>query len=474
MMARNSSLCATTLLSMTIVLSLGRTFAFAADQDQKREPEIEMELDIGRVPSWFPVGFCLLTQGNRQFVAYYDAERRMTVASRTLDSKVWQYQILPSKVHWDSHNYVTMAIDDEGYIHLSGNMHCDRLVYFRTTRPWDISSFEKVDKMTGRNESRCTYPQFMRGPNNELIFHYRAGRSGSGNEIYNVYDMATKTWRRLLDTPLTDGQGKVNAYFHGPIVGPDGYFHVCWMWRDHGGCESNHDICYARSKDLVRWETVAGAAIDLPITLETEGVIVDPVPVEAGLINMGHCVGFDTLKRPIVTYHKYDEAGNSQIYNARWEDGEWKVYQTSDWSYRWEFSGGGSIPCEIRAGPVRPLSDGSLSQWYRRAKFGFGVWKLDPGTLKPIGELGSASIIPARLYELESDFPGMQVVWRVDSGHTEEPGVRYIIRWETLPPNRDRPTEGPLPEPSMLRLYKLRTKDPNIMAASDLGEHDAE
>jgi len=473
-MAQNRSLSATILLSITILLCSAGTFAFAADQNKKREPGIEMHLDIAGVPSWFPVGFCLLTDGNRQFVAYYDTEHRMTVASRMLDSEVWEYQVLPSTVGWDSHNYVTMAIDDEGYIHLSGNMHCDRLVYFRTTRPWDISSFEKVGEMTGRHESRCTYPQFMRGANNELIFHYRAGRSGSGNEIYNVYDMTTKTWRRLLDTPLTDGQGKVNAYFHGPIPGPDGYFHLCWMWRDHGGCESNHDISYARSRDLVRWETADGTPIALPITLETDGVIVDPVPIEAGLINMGHCVGFDARKRPIVTYHKYDGAGNSQIYNTRWEGGEWAVYQTSDWSYRWDFSGGGAIPCEIRAGPVHPLNDGSLSQWYRRTRSGFGVWKLDPETLKPIGELESDAMIPTSLNKLESHFPGMQVIWRGDSGRADEPGVRYIIRWETLPPNRDRRREGPLPEPSVLRLYKLVTDDRGVIAASDWGEHDAE
>jgi len=464
----------TTLLSIAIVLCLIGIATTTADQNAKREPGIEMELDIARVPAEFPVSFCLLTEGNRQYVAYYDVEHRMIVASRALDSTVWDYHILPSKVGWDSHNYVTMAIDDEGYVHLSGNMHCDRLIYFRTTRPWDISSFEKMDKMTGRHESRCTYPQFMRGANDELIFHYRAGRSGSGNEIYNVYDLETKTWRRLLDTPSTDGEGRVNAYFHGPVLGLDGHFHLCWMWRDHGGCESNHDICYARSKDLVHWETADGTAITLPITLETQGVIVDPVPVEAGLINMGHCVGFDALKRPIVTYHKYDETGNSQIYNARWEGGKWKIYQTSDWSYRWEFSGGGAIPCEIRAGPVRPLADGSLSQWYRRTKLGFGVWKLDPETLKPLGEIESDSIMPVRLNKLESDFPGMQVIWRVDSSRTDEPGVRYILRWETLPPNRDRPRKGPLPEPSMLRLYKLTTEDRDLIGASDWGDHDAE
>lgn len=44
-------------------------------------------IDVAPVVSDFSVGFDLLTSSNRQYVAYYDAQRRMTVASRLLDSK---------------------------------------------------------------------------------------------------------------------------------------------------------------------------------------------------------------------------------------------------------------------------------------------------------------------------------------------------------------------------------------------------
>lgn len=74
-------------------------------------------LDIAKNPSDFPVGFCLLTEGKRQYAAYYDQGRRMTVAARTLDSASWTYQTLPSKVGWDSHNYITLAVDDDGHLH---------------------------------------------------------------------------------------------------------------------------------------------------------------------------------------------------------------------------------------------------------------------------------------------------------------------------------------------------------------------
>jgi hypothetical protein len=50
----------------------------------------------------------------------------------------------------------------------------------------------------------------------------------------------------------------------------------------------------------------------------------------------------------------------------------------------------------------------------------------------------------------------MQVRWAEDLGSSAEPGIRYVLRWETLPHNRDRPRTGPLPMPGVLRLYKLK------------------
>ena len=39
--------------------------------------------------------------GDRQFVAFYDADRQLTVAARTLDSRQWQLVRLPTRVGWD-------------------------------------------------------------------------------------------------------------------------------------------------------------------------------------------------------------------------------------------------------------------------------------------------------------------------------------------------------------------------------------
>jgi len=428
----------------------------AATLPAKAAEKVASVLEIAQVWSGHPVGFALLTHHTNQYVVFYDTNRQATLGYRALPDTQWQFYQLPTKVGWDSHNYLTMAVDAAGCLHLSGNMHVVPLVYFRTEIPGDFRSLKPIAQMIGDREQRCTYPRFLRGAKGELIFTYRDGQSGRGDQILNVYDEPSRTWRRLLDTPLFSGQGKMNAYYHGPVLGPDGFFHLCWVWRDTPDCASNHDLSYARSRELRRWERSSGQALPLPITLE-KGEIVDAVPVKGGLLNVNHQVGFDAQGRPMISYHKHDEHGFTQAYCARLENGAWKKYQVSDWRYRWDFNGGGTIGVEIRVGAVELQPDGRLALAYSHIKHGVGTWILDEATLKPIGQLKRANPLAAFDKKFAVAFPGLQFNQATDLGKSDEPGVRYLLRWQTLGPNRDRPRTGPMPPPT--RLYMIRLEN---------------
>jgi len=412
----------------------------------------ETTVDVAPVWAGHPVGFALLTHGDRQYVGFYDSERKLTVGMRKLSETNWHFVKLPETLGWDSHNYITMAMDDDGCIHLCANMHVTPLIYFRTSKPGDIDSFEKIKAMVGRGEDKCTYPMFFRGPGNSFLFTYREGCSGNGDQYYNVYDCKTRTWKRLIDAPLTSGGGKMNAYFTGLRLGPDGFYHLAWVWRDTGDCSTNHDVSYARSKDLVHWETGSGKALTLPVTVSTADVVVDPVPVKSGAINGNVSIGFDSKKRVIVSYQKYDEHGYTQVYSARLENGQWKIYETSAWDYRWAFQGYGSIAFEIGFGPVVAGPDGKLTQTYRHIKYGSGKWILDEATLKPVEDIRDANAAPVKAAD---DGNKLQVRTCGDSGSSGEPGVKYMLRWETLGVNRDKKREGEVPGASMLKVVRV-------------------
>jgi hypothetical protein len=418
------------------------------------EPKVDFSLEIARVWSGQLVHFFLVTRGNHQCVAYYDEERRMTVAIRTLDSNEWDYYAIPDtpNLGWSSHKDIALEFDDEGYLHVSGNMHGTPMIYFISTKPYDIHSLKRVDVLVdAATEKKVTYPTFTRGVNGEFIYHYRDGSSGKGNTVYNVYDKKTKTFSRLLDTPLIDGEGKRSVY-GGFVKGPDGWFHYVWKWRDTPDAISNHDISYARSKDILNWETYKGKPITLPITYETEGVIVDPIKVNTGFEGGG--IGFDSKKRPILSYVKFDKDGNTQVYNTRLEKGRWKIYQTSDWDHRWYFHGFGAISGDIFLYSTVLTRDGYLTQDWKHVKYGSGPWLLDEKTLKPNGDIKIVNW-PKELLILEDHTGLMQINFEKDAGESGDDDLEYVIRWESLPANRDRPQEI-IPKASILKLYGLK------------------
>jgi hypothetical protein len=361
---------------------------------------------------------------------------------------------LASTVGWDSHNYIAMAIDSGGYIHVSGNMHAVPLVYFRTTAPFDIGTFQQVNTMVGSNETSCTYPQFIHGPNGDLVFAYRDGVSGNGNYIFNTYNAATKTWSRLINTPLTDGEGLRNAYPVGPSLGPDGWWHLVYVWRETPDASTNHDLSYAKSQDLVHWQSGTGKTLTLPITLATSD-IVDPVPQQGGMINNNTKVGFDAQNRPVVAYHKFDSAGNTQLFNARVEGGKWVTHQASSWNYRWNIGGGGTLVFQIQLEGVKVNAAGALVQvWYHMQLGGWNAFQLDDN-LVTVATLGRTLPYPASLEQVESTTAGMTVRWASDSGASPDPTVLYMLRWETLPENMDQP-RSTVPPATPLRLYGFR------------------
>jgi hypothetical protein len=108
------------------------------------------------------------------------------------------------------------------------------------------------------------------------------------------------------------------------------------------------------------------------------------------------------------------------------------------------------------------LPDGRLVQSWSHEKYGSGTWVLDPETLQPIDRITLPPKIPKSLRSPNSDFEGMQVQWRGDSGSSPQPNTNYYLRWETLSANRDRARQGPLPDPSDLVLYKFNYSESSI------------
>ena len=425
---------------------------------------INRTLEIDSVWAGHPVGFCLLTHEDRQYIAYYNSNRNIVVGQRNLEDDQFSLQVLPptsrdthngtsTVLGWDSHNYLTLAVDKEGYIHLSGNVHVHPLTYFRSTEVANIFTLNQTYQMVGTEENRTTYPRFIKTREGELLYTYRDGGSGNGNQIYNIYDCATQTWSRLLDSPLTDGQGLMNAYISNPQLAEDGWYHTYWVWRDTPDCATNHDLSYMKSQDLKNWYNAFGEPVELPATKEKQQVIVDPIPPGGGIINLAAKLTLDTENQPVFVYHKYDSVGNLQLFIAKTKDNQWRYHPITNWDYRWEFSGNGSINKEVNIKNFTKRSDGFYEVDFWHLKYGHGTILLDEN-FKDVGKVLKPEPFVSTL-NLEGDFPELTIQSSNDIGESPDPKIRYLLKWETLNRNRDKPREKPWPGPSTLYLYEL-------------------
>ena len=263
-----------------------------------------------------------------QYAAWYDAESRVMLAKRRLGTDAWEVRRTELTGNTkDAHNSISIAVDGAGYLHLSWDHHVHPLRYVRSKAPGSLELTDKLP-MTGRDETRVTYPEFFSLPDGGLLFLYRVGGSGNGDTLLNRYDVKTGEWS-AVQHPLIIGQGERNAYTNGIAIGPDGTWHISWCWRETPDAATNHDICYARSRDQGRtWEKSTGEAYRLPITAET-AEYVQRIPEGSTLLN--HCtMATDSRGRPLIAmYWKAEAAAHVQYYVLRLTDGRWEISQAS-------------------------------------------------------------------------------------------------------------------------------------------------
>ena len=450
-------------LWLLIVTTLLFSCLTTAKTDNNKATDDLNTIAIDHVWSGHRIKPFLLTRGKHQFVAYFDANRQMTVAYRE-GRAPWRYYKVDSWLGWDSHNYVTLEIDAEGYIHVMGNMHADPIEYFRSSEPYNVRSLKREPVMVDKTiEQRMTYPIFMRNKKGQLLVKYRDGGSGNGNEIYNIYDTKTKRWSRLHANQFLDGEGKMSGYFEGPTLGPDGMFHLIWVWRNTPSADTNHSLSYARSEDLVHWEDSNGKPLPLPLTLaHTE--VVDPVPAGGGMINGNVKLGFDQKGQPMISYHKYDSQGNTQMHVVRREKSAWKSVQISNWQdFRWDFTGHGSLG-RFAVKPYSPeiLDSNTLGVMVRKYD-DVMRFVLDAKTLKTI-RVEKADLYPPQI-EAKTSAANTHIHTSPETvlehhvfegqGDLSPEGKQYYLSWQSQPGNRDR-AHGTITEPSVLLLHEIQ------------------
>ncbi|WP_290797568.1 BNR repeat-containing protein [Flavihumibacter sp. UBA7668] len=242
----------------------------------------------------------LVTYRDTQFIAYYSPDADLILGKRALNTSSWQVKKTGFKGNArDAHNSISIMVDGDGYLHVAWDHHNNPLRYTRSVAPGSLELGVK-QAMTGLEEAAVSYPEFYRLPDGDLLFFYRNGGSGKGNLVINRYNSAIKSWQQLHSN-LIDGEMQRNAYWQA-CLDSKGTIHLSWVWRESPDVASNHDLCYAQSKDGGKtWEKSTGEKYRLPITAGT-AEIAAYVPQNSELINQTSMVADDDGHPFIATY----------------------------------------------------------------------------------------------------------------------------------------------------------------------------
>jgi hypothetical protein len=282
----------------------------------------------------------LVTFESIQFISFYNKDGYIVLGKRKLGTTNWELKttIYKGDIR-DAHNSISIMADGDGHLHLAWTQHNGPLNYCKSIEPLSLEMTEKLS-MTGDAENSVTYPEFYKMPNGNLLFFYRDGGSGNGNLVLNRYDYKTARWVQLYKN-LIDGEGKRNAYWQA-CVDVKGVIHISWVWRESPDVASNHDICYACSKDEgLTWEKSTGEKYNIPINASTAEYVCN-ISQKSELINQTSMYADENGNPFIATYWR--ESGDSiPQYHVLYKiKNHWQIQNLGFRTTAFSLSGGGT------------------------------------------------------------------------------------------------------------------------------------
>ncbi len=312
----------------------------------------------------------VVTDGDTQYICFYDTLGYVTLGKRNVSSKEWALHRTQYKGNVkDAHNVISMMVDGDGYLHLSFDHHGHPLRYCRSIAPHSLELSDR-ESMTGIDENNVTYPEFYRLSNGDLLFAYRSGSSGRGNLVLNRYSTKTRTWHRVQDI-LIDGENKRNAYWQLYVDARD-IIHLSWVWRETWHVETNHDLCYAQSTDGGKtWKKSNGEQYTLPIRHDN-AEYAWRIPQNSELINQTSMSADEDGNPYIATYWR-DSTSTIPQYRLVWHDGNrWHSSQVGNRTTPFSLKGGGTKMIPI-ARPRLVVHEGRAAYIFRDEERGSRV-----------------------------------------------------------------------------------------------------
>lgn len=275
-----------------------------------------------------------LTGITYQVYSYYNTSRYVVVAVRTIPGGIWSLYTTPYQfaVDSDGHNYISVGLDPDGYIHLCYDMHGVSLRYRKSSNP--ISSFNGTFgnnlSMLGTNEDAVTYPGFFNDPAGNLYFTFRHDTGPGhiyGDTFFYKYNHGAGTWAAATGTGaggiLVDATNETDlAYHFAPYFDADfgsgGKMHFFWTIYAKPG--NTYDNLFYMYWDGTDFHKIDGTAQTIPATTanSTSADTLSGNNKQPDIL--GQLVSSDSDGHPHIAYARDDGDGNYNLYHI-WHNG---------------------------------------------------------------------------------------------------------------------------------------------------------
>jgi hypothetical protein len=259
----------------------------------------------------------------------------------------------------DPHRFYSVAVDAEGYIHVSGDMHSSGHVkHWLSKRPEDISEFVFTSDLGDDKRPQgfnVTYPRFYKSPDGVLYHTIRCADPVWGIGI-SVLEVNTQTWSMLgADVPRADiSKGNRAKKAAGkPLTawednGEGGNFsytqphaHLAWDKNNRmhlvfgllnentpssKGSHTGSDVLYAYSDDRGKtFHRGDGSPIELPMRAEAgphqADVVYSRHEGRPPWVGLNPTVSIDEKNRPVVRALDHKTGVHEFVLeNGKWSD----------------------------------------------------------------------------------------------------------------------------------------------------------
>lgn len=165
----------------------------------------------------------------------------------------------------NDHRFPTLAIDRQGYIHVIYGAHGSPLLYKRSSRPGDATSWVEMESP---DRGRCTYPRLLVDDANRFYLFFRGDGSQDFSMRMSEDGGASWTPRRTLISGRGD---KLRVYAGGVALeqGAQTAIHMAWSWANDRKGRIREKVMYAISRDGgATWSDDQGTPFSLPISRE--------------------------------------------------------------------------------------------------------------------------------------------------------------------------------------------------------------